>query len=80
MEVPSDTPAAVAHLATERHASMTTEERMGAASELYETARAIVCSSLPPSLNGAERRLAIARRFHGADVPDAMLVAYPIRE
>jgi hypothetical protein len=75
----TDTSVTVARLVAERHASMTPEERMRAASDLYETARSIVDSSLPPTLTGAERRLAVARRFYGADVPDAMLVAYSIR-
>lgn len=76
----SDTSDAVALLIRKRHAAMTPEERMKVASDLYKTARVTVDSSLPPSLTGAERRLAMARRFYGADVPDAMLVAYSIRE
>jgi hypothetical protein len=75
----SDTSDTVACLVAKKHASMTPEERMRVASDLYEAARSIVDSSLSPGLTGAERRLAMARRFYGTDVPDAMLIAWSIR-
>lgn len=72
----SDTSEAVARLVAERYAAMTAVERLEIASGMYDTARAIVESSLPAGLSAVERRLAVARRFYGEDVPEAMLIAY----
>jgi hypothetical protein len=43
---------------------------------MYDIARAIVDSSIPDGLSPAERRLAIARRLYGGDLPEATLRAY----
>jgi hypothetical protein len=43
---------------------------------MYDTARAIVLSSLPPGLSRRERRLAFARRFYEGELPEAALIAY----
>ena len=72
----NDTSAAVAQLVADRHRNMTPEERLHIAASLYETARAIVDSSLPQSLTREERRLAIARRFYGDELPEAALIAH----
>ena len=76
----NDTSETIAHLVTERHRAMTPEQRMQAAASMYDTARAIVEASLPAGLSPAERRLAVARRFYGADVPERMLRGYAFRE
>ena len=46
------------------------------AASMYDTARAIVLSSLPPGLSRRERRLAFARRLYEGELPEAALVAY----
>jgi hypothetical protein len=52
-------------MVAERHRQMTPEERMRIASSMFDTARAIVESSLPANLSRRERRLAYARRMYG---------------
>ena len=63
-------------MVAERHRQMTPEERMRIASAMFDTARAIVESSLPPNLSRREHRLAYARRMYGSELPDAALVAF----
>ncbi len=72
----SDTSPDIAERVAARHRDMTPEERWQAASSLFETARAIVDSSLPGDLSPVERRLAWARRFYGSELPDAALQAF----
>lgn len=43
---------------------------------MFDTARAIVESSLPPNLSRRERRLAYARRMYGDELPEAALIAF----
>jgi hypothetical protein len=72
----SDTSAAAAKTVAYRHRQMTATERWLAASSLFETARAIVESSLPGNLTLAQRRLAVARRLYGTELPEAALIAH----
>lgn len=72
----NDTAEKVAHMVAERYRSMTSDERVHIASGLYDTARAIVESSLPGEISDPERRLAVARRLYSEDLPDSVLVAY----
>lgn len=72
----NDTSADVARRVAEHHRTLTPEERFAAASSLFETARRIVESSLPPGLTREERRLAVARRFYGDELPEAALLAH----
>jgi len=72
----NDTAPIVAHLMRQRYASMTPEERMRIAASMYETARAIVESSLPSESTRAQRRYAIVKRFYGDELPEAALIAY----
>jgi len=72
----SDTSAAMAKIIADRHRAMTPAERCAAASSMFETARAIVESSLPSGLTAEERRLAVARRFYGDELPEAALLAH----
>lgn len=58
------------------YAAMTPLERMRIAASLYETARTIIASSLPEGLSREERRLAIAKRMYGSELPEAALLAY----
>jgi hypothetical protein len=41
---------------------------------MYDTARAIVLSSLPPGLSRREKRLAFAKRFYEGELPEAALI------
>jgi hypothetical protein len=72
----SDTSARVSRLVYEHHQAMTAAERWQVAASLFETARAIVESSLPPGLTIEQRRLAVARRFYGTELPEAALLAH----
>lgn len=59
-----------------RYRSMAPDERVRIAASMYDTARAIVLSSLPPDLDRRARRLAFARRFYEGELPEAALIAY----
>ena len=72
----NDTSDTVARVVNDRYASMTPEERMRIAASLYETARAIVESSLPDGLTREQRRYASAKRLYGDELPEAALLAY----
>ena len=60
----------------ERYRTMTPDERVRIAASMYDTACAIVLSSLPPGLNRRARRLAFARRFYDGELPEAALIAF----
>lgn len=72
----NDTSDAMAKIITERYRSMTPAERCLAASSLFETARAIIQSSLPRSLTAEQRRLAVVRRLYNEELPEAALIAH----
>ena len=72
----NDTSREVAAMVAERHRQMTPEERMRIAASMFDTARAIVESSLPANLSRRERRLAYARRMYGNELPEAALIAF----
>ena len=72
----SDTPAKVQAMVADRHRRMTPDERARIASGMFDTARAIVESSLPENLSYRERRLALARRIYGDEISNAALLAY----
>ena len=72
----TDTAAAVADLVAKRHREMTPAERWEAASSMFETARAIVESSLPAHLTRDERQLAVTRRLYGNELPERTLEAF----
>ncbi len=59
-----------------RHQAMSPDERLRAASDMFEVARAIVESSLPAGLTRYERRLAFIRRIYGAELPPAAQEAF----
>lgn len=63
----------------ERYKKMTPDERVVICAQMYETARAIVISSLPKNLSRRDLRLAVARRFYGNELPEAALIAYAER-
>jgi hypothetical protein len=63
-------------MVNERYRRMTPDERVKIAASMYDTARAIVLSSLPPGLTRREKRLAFARRFYEGELPEAALIAY----
>ncbi len=72
----NDTSREMESIVTERYRRMSPHERMKIASSMFETARAIVESSLPPDLTHRERRLAFAKRMYGDELPEAALQAY----
>ena len=59
----------------EGYASMTPEERVRICTEMFDTARALVESSLPEALDPAERRYRICERLYG----DLAARAFPRR-
>ena len=71
----NDTAASMQRRVSEHYRRMSPQERMRIASSMFETARRIVESSLPPNLTRAERRLAFARRLYAGELPDAALRA-----
>jgi hypothetical protein len=72
----NDSAPGVAERVARHYASLTPLERMQIAAGMFETARLIVASSLPAGLSREERRLAIARRLYGTELPDAALLAH----
>ena len=71
-----DTHPRVAEMVAERYRSMTPAERLLAASSMYESARALIEASLPAGQTRFERRLAVATRLYGAELPEAALHAH----
>jgi hypothetical protein len=63
-------------IVAERYKLMTPDRRMRIASSMFETARAIIDSSLPLNLTRRERRLAFAKRLYAGALPDAALLAF----
>jgi hypothetical protein len=72
----NDTPAKFWVLVSERHARMSADERMQIASDMFDTARKIIESSLPGTLSRRDRRLAVARRLYNDELPEAALRAH----
>ncbi len=72
----SDTAAKFSILVSERHAQMSADERMQIASDMFDTARKIIESSLPGNLSRRARRLAVARRLYNDELPGAALSAH----
>lgn len=72
----NDTSPKIEAMIRERYKQMTPDERVRIAASMFETARAIVLSSLPPNLSRREQRLALARRFYAGELPEAALIAY----
>lgn len=72
----NDTPPEFEAMVDDRYRRMTPDERVKIAASMYDTARAIVLSSLPPGLSRRETRLAFARRLYEGELPEAALVAY----
>ena len=71
-----DTSREMEKMVTERYRRMTPDQRMRMASSMFETARAIVESSLPSNLTRRDRRLAFARRLYAGEVPEAAILAF----
>ncbi|MGH8136145.1 MAG: hypothetical protein ACRER4_07335 [Steroidobacteraceae bacterium] len=72
----NDTATGFADIVAERHRAMTPAERLQAASDMFETARAIVDSSLPAGLTRYERRMALIRRIYGDELSPAAQAAF----
>jgi hypothetical protein len=58
------------------YAALSPLERLRIASGLYDSARLIIASSLPPDLPDEERRYAIMKRLYGDELPEAALRAH----
>jgi hypothetical protein len=71
-----DTSSAFSIRVAERHAQMSADERLQIASDMFDTARRIIESSLPDTLSRRERRLAVMRRVYNQELPDAALNAH----
>ncbi len=71
----NDTSPEMERIVTERYRRMTPDQRIRIASSMFETARKIVESSLPPNMTRKERRLAFARRLYAGELPEAALPA-----
>lgn len=71
----NDTSPKIEAMVNERYQRMTPDERVRIAASMFDTARAIVLSSLPPNLTRREQRLALARRFYEGEVSEAALIA-----
>jgi hypothetical protein len=71
----NDTATRFEELVTERHRQMTPRERLEIASAMFDTARAIIESSLTPGLSRRERRLEVAKRLYAGELPEAALIA-----
>jgi hypothetical protein len=72
----SDTSPKVEVMVRERYRQMTPDERVRIAASMFETARAIVISSLPLELDRRQRRLALARRLYANELPEAALRSF----
>ena len=72
----NDTSEKIAALVEERHRRMTTDERVIIAARMFDTARAIVESSLPADLSPRDRRLSLVRRLYGDEISEAAKVAF----
>jgi hypothetical protein len=72
----NDTSDAFSKVVSERYRSMTPAERWLAASSLFETARAIIQSSMPSSLTVEQLRLAVVQRLYKGELPEEALVAH----
>ena len=72
----TDTSPEFQKMVDDRYRAMTPEERVRIASGMYDLARQIVESSLPPGLSREQRRLAVIRRFYEGELPEAALLAY----
>ena len=70
-----DTSPDIAARLAQFHAELTPDERWRIAAQMFETARAIVASSLPVGLSPAEQAVAIARRLYDTELPEAAFEA-----
>jgi hypothetical protein len=72
----NDTSPEMERIVSERYRQMSPDQRMRIASSMFETARKIVESSLPPDMSRKERRLAWARRLYEGELPEKALLAF----
>lgn len=72
----NDTSPEMEKMVTERYRDMSPDQRMRIASSMFETARALVESSLPSNLTRRDRRLAFARRLYAGEMPEAAFLAF----
>jgi|SRR5882724_9008538 len=72
----NDTSEKMAARIVERHRQMTPETRMRIASQMFDTARTIVESSLPANLSCRDRRLALIERLYKDELSPGAKLAF----
>ncbi|MEX0977187.1 MAG: hypothetical protein WDZ50_08850 [Woeseia sp.] len=72
----NDTDPKIDAMVTEKYRQMTPFARVKIASDMFDSARAIVDSSLPSNLTRFERRLAFIRRLYGDELPERAMIAF----
>jgi hypothetical protein len=72
----NDTSPEMSRMIAARYSAMSPFERMQIASSMFETARAIIASSLAAGLSREQRRYAIAKRLYGEELPELALRAH----
>jgi hypothetical protein len=75
----NDTADNIAAMVKARHETMTVEERLRIAAQMFETARQFIEATLPAHLSRYERRLAYIKRMYGSELPEAAQRAYAAR-
>lgn len=69
----NDTSPEIERMVRDRYAAMSPAERFRIGAGMFETARAIALSSLPPGLSPGEMRRRLCERFY----PELAAAAYP---
>jgi len=60
-----------------QYARLTADERVRLSTEMFETARILVESTLPPGLSDRERKRLVTERFHGREFADRVFPPEP---
>jgi hypothetical protein len=72
----NDTSPKVEQLVKQWYEDAGPDKRVQIASEMYDTARTIILSSLPEGLSRYERRLAYIERMYGDELPTKAKIAF----
>lgn len=67
----NDTSPEIEKMVRDRYMQMTGEERFLIGIQMFDTARAIVLSSLPKDLSEKEKRRQVCERFYGTEAGQA---------
>ena len=66
----NDTEPIIAKILKEKYNLLSPDERLKKCFGMYETAKALVLSSIPDSLKSDERRKMFFKRMHGFELPE----------